>query len=189
LGPARAPVRFPVVSHTPALALRLLPRRTLVHEAGLQAAAVLLVAALAQLRVPLWPVPVTGQTLGVLLAGAFLGCTRGALAMLLYVGVGAAGLPVFSGFASGFVGATAGYLLGFVLSAATIGLLAEHGFLKTYAKTALAMTVATIPVFVLGVAWLMHYVEPSVAIRSGFLIFLPGAAAKIAAATAIAGRR
>jgi len=148
-----------------------------------------LVALLAQLSIPLWPVPVTGQTFGVLLVGAFLGCTRGSLAMTLYAGAGLAGLPVFEGWSAGIPQHTGGYILGFILSAATIGLLAEHGFLRTYVRTVLAMVLATIPVFVLGVAWLMYFLAPVEAVEAGLLPFLPGAAAKIAAAAAIAGRR
>lgn len=71
-------------------------------------------------------VPITLQTFAVLLAGAVLGPTRGALAVLLYLAVGAAGLPVFAGGAAGigvFAGASAGYLVGFVPAAFLCGLL------------------------------------------------------------------
>ena len=165
------------------------PERSIAREIGLQIAAVLAVSLLAQLSLDIWPVPVTGQTLGVLLVGAFLGFRRGSVAMILYLVLGSAGLPLFAGFRGGFPVMSGGYLLGFILSAGTIGLLAEHGFLRTYTRAAIAMVIATIPVFVLGVAWLMHHFEPADALRGGCLIFLPGAAAKIAVATAIAGRR
>ena len=177
------------MSYMPALAQRLFPQRTLAREVGMQIAAIALVGALAQLSVDLWPVPVTGQTLGVLLVGAFLGFRRGSLAILLYVALGTAGLPIFAGFRSGFPLYTGGFLIGFILSAGTVGLLAEHGFLRTYGRTAIAMSIATIPVFVIGVAWLMYSVEPNEALRNGLIIFLPGAVAKIAVATAIAGKR
>lgn len=75
------------------------------------------------------PVPITLQTFAVLLAGACLGARRGFLAVVLYVVVGAAGLPVFSGGASGLpvlVGPSAGYLLGFPLAAALTGFLVER---------------------------------------------------------------
>ena len=75
------------------------------------------------------PVPITLQTFGVLLSGAVLGSRRGFLAVLLYVAVGAAGLPVFSGGAAGLgvlAGPTAGYLLGFPLAAALCGALVER---------------------------------------------------------------
>lgn len=177
------------MSSTPTLAQQVFPERSLAREIGLQFAAVLAVSLLAQLSFEMRPVPVTGQSLGVLLVGAFLGFRRGSVAVMLYVTLGSAGFPIFAGFRGGFPVLSGGYLLGFVLSAGTIGLLAEHGFLRTYLRTALAMIVATIPVFALGVGWLMHHIEPADALRGGFLIFVPGAAAKIAVATAIAGRR
>lgn len=75
------------------------------------------------------PVPITLQTFGVLLSGAVLGARRGFLAVLLYLVVGAAGLPVFSGGASGFgvfSGPTMGYLIGFPLGAALCGFIVER---------------------------------------------------------------
>src|SRR6056297_3388643 len=79
--------------------------------------AAILMAALSQVTVPLLPVPVTGQTLGVLLIGIMLGRRRAVAAMLTYLGMGMIGLPVFAGATTGlavFVGPTGGYLLGFV---------------------------------------------------------------------------
>lgn len=75
------------------------------------------------------PVPITLQTFAVLLSGAVLGARRGFLAVLLYVVAGAAGLPIFSGGASGLAvltGPTAGYLLGFPLAAGLCGLIVER---------------------------------------------------------------
>lgn len=75
------------------------------------------------------PVPITLQTFGVLLSGAVLGARRGFFAVLLYLAVGAAGLPVFSGGASGFSvfsGPTMGYLIGFPLAAGLCGLIVER---------------------------------------------------------------
>ena len=91
-----------------------------------------LTAVLAQVRIPLGftPVPVTGQTFAVLLAGASLGARLGASSQLLYLAAGAVGFPVFTGGGSGFeyfTGATAGYLVGFELAAALVGRLAERG--------------------------------------------------------------
>src|SRR5690348_13378303 len=79
----------------------------------------LFVALCAQVSIPLpfTPVPITLQTLAVLLSGAALGSKRGALAMLLYMGLGSAHLPVFAGGANGFPIFTGGYLIGFVIAA------------------------------------------------------------------------
>lgn len=177
------------MSFTPALAQRLFPSRTIVREICVQIAGVLLIGALAQVAVGVGPVPVTGQTLGVFLVGAFLGFRRAALCLVLYVMAGAFGLPVFSGFASGpaaLTGYSGGYLVGFVLAAGTVGLCAEHHLLDTLPKALLVMAVASLPIYVIGLAWLMHFVPPAEALRSGFLVFLPGAAVKIALAAVIA---
>ena len=135
--------------------------------------------------------PITGQTLGVLLAGALLGFRRGTLATALYVGSGLAGLPVFAGTGVGlaaFVGPTGGYLIGFLLSAGIIGLLAEHGSLESYGRAMLAMAIATVPVFVLGLAWLLHFPEVKNPVHVGLVVFLPGACIKIAIASWISVR-
>ncbi len=84
------------------------------------------------------PVPITLQTLAVLLAGAVLGMRRGFLAILLYVLAGAAGLPIFSGGAAGLAvltGPSAGYLLGFPLAAACCGLIVERLPRRSLAST------------------------------------------------------
>ncbi len=92
----------------------------------------LVVAASAQIRVPLGfsPVPITGQTLAVLLVGALLGSRRGAASMLTYLFEGTLGLPVFAGGASGsphLLGPTGGYLVGFVADTSLAGLPNETG--------------------------------------------------------------
>lgn len=91
-----------------------------------------LTALLAQVRIPLGftPVPITGQTFAVLLAGASLGARLGGASQLVYLAAGAVGFPVFTGGGGGFeyfTGATVGYLVGFVLAAALVGRLAEGG--------------------------------------------------------------
>lgn len=93
------------------------------------------VAALAQIEIklPFTPVPITGQTLGVLLVGASLGAGLGGVSMLLYLAQGALGLPFYSGGDSGaeflrLSAVTGGYLRGFVLSAAVVGALAQRGW-------------------------------------------------------------
>src|ERR1700712_503177 len=84
----------------PVLADRLIPR-SLVADTALVVAGAALTAGLAQVVVPLWPVPITGQTLAVLLVGGTLGSVRGTLAMVLYAVIGILGLPVFSDASSG----------------------------------------------------------------------------------------
>ena len=87
------------------------------------------VGALAQISIHLsfTPVPITGQTLGVLLAGTALGWRRAAASMALYAIAGVAGVPWFAGATSGYVGASFGYIVGFFFAAAACGYLAERG--------------------------------------------------------------
>src|SRR5512134_3914103 len=113
----------------------------------------LFVAALAQVKVPLpfTPVPLTGQTFAVLLAGAVLGSKRSAASMLLYIALGAFGLPVFAGGASGLAylsGATLGYLVGFVLAAFVVGLLAERGFERSVRTSIVPFLVGTVIIYI-----------------------------------------
>ena len=168
------------MTYSPALAQRWFPARTWYRELVVVVSGALLLALLAQVAIPLpHGVPITGQTLGVLLIGGSLGFRRGVAAVALYIGVGACGLPVF---AVGGGGKTVGYLIGFLVAAGTTGLLAEHGFLRRYWTAFLGMLVATVPVFAFGLAWLSYYVPRGTILETGLFPFLPGALAKAALA-------
>lgn len=115
------------------------------------------VSLLAQVRVQVGPVPFTGQTLGVLLIGAACGVRLGTTTLAAYLLVGALGLPVFQGAASGWsylLGGTGGYLLGFVLAAALVGYLAERGWDRQFGLAALAMLAGNVLIYVPGLLWL-----------------------------------
>lgn len=119
----------------------------------------LLTAALAQVRVPLGftPVPVTGQTLAVLLAGATLGAWRGASCQLLYWLLGMAGLPFYSNGTGGWsvaTGPTMGYLVGFVVAAGVVGRLAEYRHDRHVLTSVAAMTLGSVIIYIFGAAWL-----------------------------------
>ena len=149
-----------------------------------------LVALTAQVALPLpfTPVPITGQTFGVLLVGALLGSRRGAAALLAYLAEGAAGLPVFAGATGGawkFAGPTGGYLVGFVLAAWITGRLAEAGWDRGYLRTATAMALGTLAIFACGWAWLTVLVGPVVAFGAGVAPFAIGGLVKIALAAAL----
>ncbi|MDH2444429.1 biotin transporter BioY [Amnibacterium sp. CER49] len=140
----------------PVLADRVLPR-SLAVDAGLVVAGAALTAGLAQLEIPLWPVPVTGQTLAVLLVGASLGATRSALSMALYAVAGLVGLPVYSDHTSGaavLLGPTGGYIVGFVLAAAFTGWLAERRWERRLVGGMLAFVAGSVVVFLVGLPWL-----------------------------------
>jgi biotin transport system substrate-specific component len=144
-----------------------------------------LVAASAYVRIPLpfTPVPITGQTFAVLFTGAVLGGRRAALALLLYLVEGMAGLPVFAGGAFGavhLIGPTGGYLLSYPLAAGCVGKLAERGWDRTPARAAAAMTIASLIILLTGVLWLAPFVGGvGSAIAKGLLPFLPGDLIKI----------
>lgn len=174
------------MTYSPALAQRWFPARTWYRELAVLVGAVLLIALLARVDIPLpGGVPITGQTFGVLLAGGSLGFRRGVAAIALYVGAGAGGLPVFAGGTAGpavLVGPTAGYLIGFLVAAGATGLMAEHGFLRRYWPAFLGMLAATVPIFAFGLAWLSYYVPRGTVLAVGLLPFWPGALAKAALA-------
>ncbi len=131
---------------------------------------------LAQWEIPFSPVPMTGQTLGVLLAGASLGAVRGGLSMVLYVGAGMAGLPWFAGAASGYPAATFGYLLGFIVAAVVLGFIAQTGRDRHVAQAIWAMFLAEAIIYAFGVTWLKVdlHVTWAMAVEYGFSPFIVG---------------
>ncbi len=145
----------------PVLADRLLPRNAVVH-AALVLAGGAVVAALAQLTIPMWPVPITGLTLGVLLVGASLGAWRGAASVVLYGVAGIAGLPVSAASTAGvhptglawLAVPSFGYVVGGVLAAAVVGLLAELRWDRTFWKALVAFVAGEIAVYAVGLPWL-----------------------------------
>jgi biotin transport system substrate-specific component len=148
----------------------------------------LFVAILAQVKIPLpfTPVPLTGQTFAVLLAAAVLGSKRGAASMAFYIALGAFGLPVFAGGAAGAAylgGATLGYLIGFVIAAYVVGLLAERGLERNVRTSILPFLAGTIIILVCGVAWLSIFLGSfGKAISAGLLPFVAGDIIKLFAA-------
>jgi biotin transport system substrate-specific component len=116
------------------------------------------VALCAQIYIPAEPVPFTGQTLGVLLVGGALGFRRAAVAMLLYLALGAVGLPIYAQAHSGtgvLLGPTGGYIVGFVLAAALVGRLAELGWDRRIIGAIGAMLLGNVVIYAIGVPWLM----------------------------------
>ena len=109
---------------------RVLPR-SIATDIALVFGGAVLTAVAAQIAIPMWPVPITGQTFAVLLVGAVLGASRGAFSMITYFSLGAAGLPVFTGAVAGITfGTTFGYLVGFIAAAAVVGWLSQLNWHK-----------------------------------------------------------
>jgi biotin transport system substrate-specific component len=103
------------------------------------------------------PVPYTLQTFGVLLASGALGFRRGLAATLLYLAIGAAGLPVFAEGKHGMsivLGVTGGYLIGFVFAAGIVGRLAELGWDRNIVGAVGSMALGSLLIYAVGVPWL-----------------------------------
>ena len=135
-------------------------------------------------HLPFTPVPVTAQTLAVLLSGAVLGWRRGFLSQLVYLAEGAAGLPVFAdatGTALHLVGPSGGYLWSFPLAAAFVGWLVEQGAARSTWKLAGALVAADALILIVGSTWLqlLFRVPYSQAWLLGFYPFLVTDALKI----------
>ncbi len=144
------------------LRLALLPRTGLLADVVLVVAGAVLVAAAAQIVIDRWPVPLTGQTFGVLLVGASLGAVRGFASLGLYVLAGLAGAPVYQEQNHGwdyFMGPTGGYLIGFVLAAALIGWLAERRWDRRLSSAVAAMLTGNVVIYLFGLPWLAAELE------------------------------
>jgi len=136
------------------------------------------------------PVPITGQTFGVLLVGGALGFRRGLASVALYVFVGLVGVPFFAESKGGvdvILGATGGYLVGFIIAGAIVGKLAELGWDRRLAGSVAAMLVGSLVIYAVGVPWLAVVAGfgPSEAIEKGLAPFLIGDAIKLLAAAAV----
>jgi biotin transport system substrate-specific component len=131
------------------------------------------------------PVPITGQTFGVLLVAMALGRVRGTGIVLAYLIEGACGLPVVAGGSAGLhvlFGPTGGYLFGFLAAAYLVGWLAEKGWDRTLLRSVAAMTLGYAVIFAAGLAMLSYYIPASALLLTGFTPFLPGMILKIALA-------
>jgi biotin transport system substrate-specific component len=148
-----------------------------------------------RVTLPTSPIPVTAQTFSVLLVGGALGFRRGVLAVALYLAVGLL-LPVYAGGSSGLdtylgredgrwvLGATGGYLLGFLLAGAVVGRLAELGWDRHVGGAVVAMIVGNLAIYLVGIPWLMAATGFTLgtAIDKGFAPFIFGDLLKLALA-------
>lgn len=167
---------------------RLIAREGAAWDVARVAAANLLLVLCAWIALPLpWtPVPITGQTFGVMLVAVLLGSRRGALVLGLYLLEGFAGLPVFQPFGAPGVlrlaGPTAGYLLSYPLAAYVIGWLVERSRDSSTARLAGALLAGEAIIFALGCAWLGQVMHAGLAgaLAGGLVPFLPGEGIKIA---------
>lgn len=168
-----------LTTYAPSVLATRLVRRTWVSTALLIVGGALLTAAAAQVSfyIPPVPVPFTMQTFVVLLCGGVLGSRAGAASQLLYVAMGAAGLPFFAEASSGFdvlVGPTAGYLFGFIVAAFVVGKLAERGDDRHFVPAVGVFLIGSLIIYACGVAGLMLAAEMSFgdAVANGVLPFV-----------------
>ncbi len=153
-----------MTTQTPAATLRyaVLPRAGLLTDALLVVGGAGLVAACAQISIPIGftPVPITGQTFAVVLVGASLGSVRGTASLLLYLLVGLAGAPVYTEHKHGWdvvSGSSGGYLVGFIAAAALTGWLAQRGWDRKLSSSVSAMLTGNVVIYIFGLLWLHHW--------------------------------
>ena len=162
-----------------------------------------LIALAAQVSIPVpgSPVPITGQTFGVLLSAGALGFRRGIASTVLYLLLGLVGLPVFAHGTGGVaivVGATGGYLVGFIVAAAVVGRLAELGWDRNLLGGIGAMLIGSALIYAVGLPWLavVAHLDAPTTLQEGLYPYIPGDLLKLALAAAafpvawwIVGRR
>lgn len=146
----------------------------------------LCLSAASYIEIPMIPVPITAQTYVLLTAAGLLGWKLGAASTILWLILGALGLPVLAGGSSGldyFSGPTAGYLFAFPLAAAVVGLLFERGWnVKKIALAFFAMLLGHVVCLGFGGLWLAFTIGPASAFMKGVLPFLVGGLIKSALA-------
>jgi biotin transport system substrate-specific component len=167
----------------------LIPRSTALSNAVLVVSGVLGLAVLAQIAVPVpgSPVPVTGQTLGVLILGTAYGSTLGATTFAIYILAGVAGAPIFANSGHGLdriFGATGGYLIGMLVATFVLGQLARFRFDQKFLTALPSMVIGTITTFAFGLVWLHQYTGQSWSwtLKAGLTPFIVGEILKIAIA-------
>lgn len=160
-------------------------------DAAVIVAGALLTAAAAQIRIPLpfTPVPITGQTFAVLLVGASLGPWHGATSQMLYVLLGAVGLPFYAGASHGWdvlAGATGGYLLSYPVAAWAVGALARRGWDRKVGSSIGAMLTGSVIIYAIGLPWLGIVLNTGLekTLELGLYPFIPGDTLKLYLAAA-----
>lgn len=163
-----------------------MPQSSALTNATLVAGGTLFLAALAQISIPIpgSPVPVTGQTLGVLLIGTSYGAGLGLATFAMYLLAGIAGAPVFAGASSGIekiTGATGGYLIGMMAATFLLGILANRQMDQRFLTALPTMLIGTLTIFTFGLFWLHHFTgnDWGWTISAGLVPFIFGEILKI----------
>jgi len=152
---------------------------------------IIFLAVMANIRVPLWPVPITMQTFGVFLIAFYFGSKKGFLSILSYILAGVLGFAVFSGYKSGMaaiIGPTGGYILGFLGAVFAVGYMIEKGYGRTKRSVLLCMIVGNLIIYLFGLIGLrLYFMDFSLwkILVVGLFPFLIGDAVKIIGAVAL----
>ena len=174
------------------LRLAVIPRTGVLTDALLILGGALFLALCAQIsfELPFTPVPITLQTFGVLLIGASYGALRGGLTAAVYLLMGIVGLPVFADRTHGLdvvIGATGGYLIGFILAAVVVGLLAQRRWDRRFSSAVTAMLTDTVIIYACGLVWLKadQGLDLATTLEYGLYPFVPGDLLKLYLAGAL----
>lgn len=148
---------------------------------------VVLLTVASKVQVPFWPVPMTLQTLAVLMIGATAGARLGGATVLAWLALGAVGAPVFATGAglAYMAGPTGGYLLGFLLAAVFTGYLADKGEGRTLFSALAVLAMGEVLIFAAGTGWLALLIGPQKAVAAGLIPFIPAEVLKVALGTAV----
>ncbi len=174
------------------LRLAVFPRTSVLQDVLLVLVGTGVVAAAAQVSVslPFTPVPITGQTFAVVLVGASLGAVRGIASLALYLALGIAGAPIYAHHAHGWdvlVGASGGYIVGFVVASAVTGYLAERRWDRTFSSAVAAMLTGNVIIYLVGLPWLAAVLNTNLekTLELGLYPFVPGDVFKLYLAAAL----
>ncbi len=156
-------------------------------------AAMMAVGAYIKIPLPMSPVPVTLQILFVLLAGAMLGARWGTISVIVYLLLGIAGLPVFSGGSSGLgmiFGPTGGYLVGFIAGAFFVGALCDRYGRKHFHMNAIFMLLGLLFIYLFGIIQLINIANLTLSesLAIGFVPYVPGDILKLLISAFVASR-
>ncbi|MDO5089348.1 MAG: biotin transporter BioY [Leptotrichiaceae bacterium] len=139
---------------------------------------VFFIALMSQVKIPLpfTVVPITGQTFAVMLIGLTYGKKLGVSTLLSYITAGTVGLPVFTGFSSGFpfTSPSGGFIIGFLFAAYICGYFADKGWTKSYTKLILVLLLAHSVLYLFGLVQLSLFFPNKNIFIIGLIPFIPG---------------
>jgi biotin transport system substrate-specific component len=168
----------------------LVKQRNLFIDSFMVLVSVIFMAVMANIRIPLWPVPITMQTFGVFVLAFFFGSRKGFLAFLSYILAGLVGFGVFAGYKSGMavlLGPTSGYIIGMLFTAFFVGKMIENGYGRTKKSVLLVMVIGNLITYTFGLIGLKLYLDAGwlKVLMAGLVPFLIGDFLKIVSAVGL----